>query len=73
MTWDHVEAHWRRFKVNAKQRWDKLTEQQLDAIAGRRAVLARRVGDTYSLSMEEAERQVAEWHASLALLPRSPR
>lgn len=73
MTWDRVQADWSRFKVNAKQRWDKLTEQQLNAIAGRRAILTRRIGDTYSLSMEEAERQVAEWHASLPMLPLLPR
>jgi hypothetical protein len=73
MIWERVEADWGRFKVNAKQRWDKLSEQQLNAIGGRRAVLARRIGDTYSLSMEEAERQLADWQAGLALLPPSPR
>jgi len=72
MIWDRIEGDWKRFKVNAKQRWDKLSEQQLDAVAGRRAVLAGRIRDTYALSMEDTERQLAAWQASLESLPPSP-
>jgi uncharacterized protein YjbJ (UPF0337 family) len=72
MTWDRIEGNWQRFKVDAKARWTKLSEQQLDAIAGRRAVLASRVRDTYALTAEESEQQLADWQATLALLPPSP-
>ncbi|MGQ0655455.1 MAG: hypothetical protein ACT4P4_24875 [Betaproteobacteria bacterium] len=29
MTWDRIQGDWQRFKVNAKARWNKLSEQQL--------------------------------------------
>lgn len=66
MNWDRIEGDWNRFKVSAKQRWDKLTEQQLNAIAGRRPLLAGRIRDAYALSTEEVEKQLFDWQAGLA-------
>ena len=63
MNWDRIENNWRRFKVAAKQRWDELSEQQLDAIAGRRGVLAGRIQETYGMTREDTERQLADWQA----------
>jgi len=63
LNWDRIENNWRRFKVAAKQRWDKLSEQQLDAIAGRRGVLAGRIQETYGMTREDTERQLADWQA----------
>ena len=65
MNWDQIEGDWQRFKHAAKQRWDRLGEQQLDAIKGRRSLLAARVKEAYSLSDEDAERELA-WQARLA-------
>jgi len=65
MHWDGVEGDWKRFRVSAKRRWGKLTEQQLDAIAGRRALLAGRIRDAYELSKDDAERQLADWQRQL--------
>lgn len=66
MNWDRIERDWNRFKVSAKQRWDKLTEQQLNAIAGRRPLLAGRIRDAYALSTEDVEKQLFDWQAGLA-------
>ena len=63
MNWDRIEKNWQRFKVDAKHRWDKLSEQQLDAIAGRRTVLAGRIQETYGMTREDTERQLADWQA----------
>ncbi len=66
MNWDRIERDWNRFKVSAKQRWGKLTEQQLDAIAGRRPLLAGRIRDAYAITREDAERELSDWQARLA-------
>jgi len=71
LNWDQIEGNWRRFKVNAKQRWDKLSEQQLDAIKGRRGVLASRIRDAYGVSTEDVERQLADWQAQLPVPERA--
>lgn len=66
MTWDLIERDWKRFKVAAKQRWNKLSEAQLHAIAGRRPLLQGRIRDVYAVSTDEAERQLSDWQAHVA-------
>ena len=66
MDWVRIEIDWTRFRHAAKRRWDRLGEQQLLAIRGRRHLLAARITDAYGISREDAERQLAEWQAQLA-------
>ena len=65
MTWADIERDWAQLKGLAKQRWTKLGEEQLGAIGGRRKSLAARVRETYNLSQEETERQLADWQSGL--------
>ena len=65
MDWHRIESDWTRFKHAAKRRWDRLGAQQLNAIGGRRHLLAARIRDAYRLSDAESERQVAAWQAEL--------
>jgi uncharacterized protein YjbJ (UPF0337 family) len=69
LDWNRVEADWPRFKHAAKRRWDRLGEQQLQAIKGRRFLLAARMKEAYGISAEEAERQIADWQARLEAPP----
>jgi uncharacterized protein YjbJ (UPF0337 family) len=69
MIWDRIEADWERFRHAAKRRWDRLGEQQLHAIRGRRFLLAARMREAYGISSEEAERQIADWQARLDAPP----
>ena len=66
MNWDHIERDWKRFRVTAKLRWTKIAEEQLHAVAGRRAMLVSRIRDAYAISSDEAERQLADWQAHLS-------
>jgi len=63
MDWISIESGWEEFKVAAKQRWDKLSEQQLQGTRGKREYLSKRVQEAYSLSREDAERQISGWLA----------
>ena len=63
MDWITIQTRWDEYKVAAKQRWDKLSEQQLHGTRGKREYLLRRVQEAYALSREEAERQISEWLA----------
>ena len=40
MNWDRVEGNWKQFKGNVKEKWGKLTDDQLDVIAGKRDQLS---------------------------------
>lgn len=61
MNWDRIQGDWKQLKGNIKVRWGKLTDDELDVIAGKRDVLAGKIQEAYGISKEEAERQVNEW------------
>jgi uncharacterized protein YjbJ (UPF0337 family) len=65
MDWNQIERDWVQLKGRVKQRWTKLSEEQLTAIAGRRVHLVSRIQETYQLSRQETEGQLAEWQARL--------
>ncbi|MDR6586086.1 CsbD family protein [Herbaspirillum sp. BH-1] len=61
MNWDIVEGNWKQFKGKAKEQWGKLTDDDLDVIAGKRDQLAGRVQEAYGVSKDEAEKQVRDF------------
>ncbi|BEV14234.1 CsbD family protein [Herbaspirillum sp. DW155] len=61
MNWDIVEGNWKQFKGKAKEQWGKLTDDDLDVIAGKRDQLAGRVQEAYGVSKDEAEKQIRDW------------
>jgi len=65
MNWDRIEGNWKQFKGNVKVQWGKLTDDQLDVIAGKRDNLAGKIQETYGISKDEAEKQLAAWANSL--------
>ena len=61
MNWDIVEGKWKQFTGSAKERWGKLTDDELDQIAGKRDQLIGKVQEKYGIARDEAEKQVDEW------------
>lgn len=61
MNWDIVEGNWKQFKGKVKAQWGKLTDDQLDTIAGRRTELAGRIQEAYGISKDEAEQQIKDF------------
>lgn len=58
MNWDIVEGNWKQFKGKVRARWGKLTDDQLELIAGKRIELAGRIQESYGVSKDEAEVQI---------------
>lgn len=58
MNWDRVEGNWKQFKGMVKQEWGKLTDDNVDVIAGSRDVLTGKVQEAYGISKDEAEKQI---------------
>ena len=61
MNWDRIEGNWKQFKGSALQQWGKLTDDQLDVVAGKRDLLLGRIQEAYGITKEETEKQLAEW------------
>jgi len=64
MNWDRIEGNWKQLKGKAQEQWGKLTDDDIDVIAGRRERLAGKVQERYGIAKGEAERQVASWERS---------
>ena len=67
MSWDRISGNWTQWKGRVRERWGRLTQDQLDVVAGRRDQLAGRIQEAYSLSKEETERQLRNWERNLAV------
>jgi uncharacterized protein YjbJ (UPF0337 family) len=63
VTWDRIEGNWKQFKGKAKEQWAKLSDEALDATAGKREQLAGRIQEAYGTTRAEVEKQIAAWQA----------
>lgn len=65
MNWDQVQGNWKQFKGHAKQKWGKLTDDDLTRIEGKRDELIGRLQERYGYSRDQAEREADEWGGDL--------
>lgn len=61
MNWDHVEGQWKDMKGKVRERWGKLTDDDLDVVAGKRDQLIGRIQSRYGTAKDQAEREVQEF------------
>ncbi|WP_126976087.1 CsbD family protein [Frigidibacter oleivorans] len=61
MNWDIVEGNWKQLKGSVKERWGKMTDDELDVAAGKRDKLAGLVQEKYGKTRDEAEREVDDY------------
>jgi uncharacterized protein YjbJ (UPF0337 family) len=61
MNWDQIEGNWKQLKGNVKQQWGKLTDDQLDVIAGKREHLAGKIQEVYGTAKDEVEKELTAW------------
>ncbi len=65
MNWDQVEGKWKEFKGRVREKWGKLTDDELEIIGGKRDKLAGLLQQKYGMAKEEAEKQIAQFERSL--------
>lgn len=58
-------ALWKQVRPLAGARWTRLTEKQLQGIAGRRARLAEQICLSYGVAPAQAERQIRRFEADM--------
>jgi uncharacterized protein YjbJ (UPF0337 family) len=61
MNWDRIEGNWKQLKGKAKLQWGKLTDDQLDVIAGKRDQLAGKIQEEYGISKDETDKQLRDF------------
>lgn len=61
MDWNIVEGNWKQFKGKVKEQWGKLTDDNLDVIAGKRDQLLGKIQESYGITKDEAEKQIKKF------------
>jgi uncharacterized protein YjbJ (UPF0337 family) len=65
MNWDQIEGNWKQYTGKAKEKWGKLTDDDLTAIAGRRTILAGKIQERYGIAKEAAHKELDEFMDSM--------
>jgi uncharacterized protein YjbJ (UPF0337 family) len=70
MNWDQLTGQWKQMQGVIKEKWGKLTDDDLTQIAGKRDQFIGKVQERYGIAKEEAQRRVDEWMSSQAQMQR---
>jgi uncharacterized protein YjbJ (UPF0337 family) len=66
MNWDQAEGKWKQLRGSVKQKWAKLTDNDLDYIAGSRDRFIGKLQERYGIAKEEAQMQSDQWLTGMA-------
>lgn len=58
MNWDQVKGNWKNLKGQVKQKWGKLTDDDLTVIEGKRDELSGKLQERYGYAKEQAEKEL---------------
>lgn len=61
MNKDTVKGNWKQFKGKVKEQWGKLTDDDLEVIAGKRDQLVGKIQEREGIARDAAEKQVSDW------------
>ena len=64
MDWDRLEGDWKQLRGKVKERWGKLTDDDLTAISGRRAQLEGKIQERYGYAKSQARREIEDRYRS---------
>lgn len=64
MNSDQFEGKWKQLKGSVKQRWGKLTDDDVTALSGKKDELIGKLQERYGITREQAQREADEWAAA---------
>jgi len=65
MNEDTLKGQWMQLKGKVREKWGKLTTDDIDVIQGRAEQLIGRVQERYGIGRSEAEKQVREFMTAM--------
>ena len=64
MDWNCVEGNWKQIKGQVKEKWGKLTDDDLTTINGKRDQLEGKIQERYGLAKDQVKKDVDAWYSS---------
>jgi uncharacterized protein YjbJ (UPF0337 family) len=65
MNWNQAAGNWKQIKGKVKEKWGKLTDDDLAYVDGKRDQLLGRIQERYGIQKEAAEKQLKEWESAI--------
>ena len=65
MDWNCIEGSWKQFGGKVKEKWGKLTDDDLTVINGRRDQLEGKIQERYGIAKDQVRSDVDTWLRSL--------
>jgi uncharacterized protein YjbJ (UPF0337 family) len=65
MNWDQIEGKWKQYEGAMRQKWGKLTDSDMNVIAGKETELVGKIQERYGIAKEAAQKQVDEYIKNL--------
>jgi uncharacterized protein YjbJ (UPF0337 family) len=65
MNEDRIKGQWKQLAGKLKEKWGKLTENDLQRAEGSREYLAGRLQERYGIARDEAKKQISEFEKTL--------
>ena len=61
MNTDQLQGKWEQIKGQAKIQWGKLTDDDLDVVAGKRDQLEGKIQERYGIAKDQVRKDVDTW------------
>ena len=65
MKWDQIAGKWNEFSGQVKQKWGKLTDDDISQISGKQTELSGRLQKHYGYTKEQAEEEINNFSKTL--------
>ena len=72
MNWETIKGQWKQVKGSARKQWGKLTDDDMDVIAGEKDRLLGKIQERYGYAKDRAEKAVDEWITGIESNPDAP-
>jgi uncharacterized protein YjbJ (UPF0337 family) len=61
MNWDQIEGKWTQIRGEIRRKWGRLTDHDLEVIAGSKDKFVGRIQERYGIAKEKAQQQLDDW------------
>jgi uncharacterized protein YjbJ (UPF0337 family) len=61
MNWDRIEGNWKQFTGRVKEKWGKLTDDDIAQINGNREQLEGKIQARYGYAKDQVKKEVDDW------------
>jgi uncharacterized protein YjbJ (UPF0337 family) len=61
MDWDRIEGNWKQFTGKVKEKWGKLTDDEIAQTNGNREQLEGKIQARYGVAKDQVRKEVDDW------------